>query len=77
MKITIREMLLITLVVAVLLDWLVDHRAAVGRERAWEEAFQKALETLSFHVQKEAVVVESPSGPWTIHCLFGATPKDE
>jgi hypothetical protein len=77
MKFTIREMMLVILVVAVLLGWWIDHRAAAGRERSWEQAFQKALETLSFHVQKDAVTVESPSGSWTIHCTTGASSEHD
>ena len=77
MKFTIRDLFLITALVAISLGWFIDHRAAAARERSWVQAFQKALETLSFHVQKEAVTVESPSGPWTVHCTFGAGPDNE
>ncbi len=70
-------MMLVIAVVAVLLGWLIDHRAAAGRERSWEQAFQQALETLSFHVQKDAVTVESPKGPWTLHCTVGASPDHD
>jgi hypothetical protein len=76
MKFTIREMLLVIVVVAVLLAWLIDHRAAVGRERAWQQAFHKALESLSFHVQTDPVTVESPVGPWQVHCTVAVQPPD-
>ena len=55
MRFSIRDLFLVTVIVALGLGWLVDRRAAGARERSWEQAFQKALERLSFHVQKESV----------------------
>lgn len=75
MKFTIRDLMLFIALVAVSLGWWLDRRAAAERERSWEQAFQKAMETLSFHVQKDAVTVESPNGHWTIHCTVGASPE--
>ena len=77
MKFTIRDLFLITALVAISLGWFIDHRTAAARERSWVQAFQKALETLSFHVQKDPVTVESPVGPWTIHCTHAASPDNE
>ena len=71
MKFSIRDLLLVTVIVALALGWWVDHRRAVAREAAWEACFQSALEKLSFHAQQEAETFDSPSGVWRIHCTTG------
>lgn len=40
MKFTIRDLFLITLVVAVSLGWLVDRSRLAARDAEWEESFR-------------------------------------
>ena len=71
-RFTIRELVLLTLVVAMGVGWRVQHRRAAAREAAWETSFQSALERLSSRVQEEPETFDSPSGVWRIHCTVGA-----
>jgi hypothetical protein len=73
MKITIREMMLVILVVAVLLGWLVDHGAAVAKQAARDAAWDKAVESLGLRLiapredpPPDEITVETPNGPWRI-----------
>jgi hypothetical protein len=68
MKFTIREMLLITLVAAVLLGWYAYHRRMVARDAAWEKAFERLaneLTTASETIPRE-FGIDTPNGPWRI-----------
>jgi hypothetical protein len=65
---TIRDLLWLTVVVALAVGWGVQYRRAAAREAAWETSFQSALERLSFRVQGEPETFDSPSGLWRIHC---------
>ena len=65
MKFSIREILLVTLVVAVLLGWLVDHWRAAAREAAWERVFSQSLNALSELVQED-MGFDTPDGPWRV-----------
>ena len=65
MKFSIRDLLLITLVVALGLGWLVDHWRAAARDAAWEKAIQKPLNQLSLHV-REIMTFETPGGMYRV-----------
>ena len=70
-RFTIRDVLWLTVVVALAVGWGVQHRRAAAREAAWETCFQSALERLSSRVQEEPETFDSPSGVWRIHCTVG------
>lgn len=69
MRFTIREMLLVTLVVAVLLGWLVDHWQAAANasanDAAWEKCFDAAAQHISNFARKGASF-ETPAGSWRV-----------
>jgi hypothetical protein len=65
MKFTIRDLFLLTLVVALALGWLVDHWRASAREAQWERAFEQSLQALSKLSQKDTDF-DTPSGIWQI-----------
>lgn len=77
MRFSIRDLLLITLVVAVCLGWLVDRSRLAARDAEWEKCFQSALEQLSSRVQTEELTFDSPSGPWRVHCTYGVGSPDD
>ena len=66
MNFSIRDLFLVTAVVALGLGWLVDHWRAAARDAAWKESFRNALSGLSFEIQTEHTF-ESPDGPWTMN----------
>ena len=70
MKFTIRDLLLVTAIVALVLGWWVDHRRAAAREAEWERSFQSALQHFSTYAREE-VTFESPSAPWRVNCVIG------
>ena len=61
MRFTIRDLLLVTLVVALGLGWLVDHWRAAARDAEWEKAFQEPINALRPYV-RETMSFSSPSG---------------
>ena len=65
MKFTIRDLLLVTALVALSLGWLVDHWRAAAREKQLEREFKRSLQALSHHVQ-EPVTFDAPSGTWRV-----------
>jgi len=65
MKFTIREMMLVTLVVAVMLGWLVDHWRAAARDAQWEQAFDESLRELVTFSPKDTGF-DTPTGHWRI-----------
>jgi hypothetical protein len=68
-RFSIRDLLWLTVVVALAVGWGVQYRRATAREAAWQTSFQSALERLSFRVQgEEAETFDSPSGLWRVHC---------
>jgi hypothetical protein len=77
MRFTIRDLLLIIALVAVSLGWWLDRSRLAARDAAWEHSFQSALERLSFHVQKEKLTFDSPSGPWRVHCTHAVDLPDD
>lgn len=66
MRFTIRDLFLITLVVAVSLGWLVDHWRAAARDAEWEKQFGMAMRTLSGESGKEHFF-DTPGGPYTVN----------
>jgi len=70
-RFTIRDVLWLTVVVALGVGWMVEHRRAAAREAAWETCFESALKQLCFHVQQEPATFDTPSGVWRIHCTTG------
>jgi len=76
MKLTIRDLLWLTVVAGLAIGWVLEHRRAVAREAAWVSSFQNALEQLSFHVQQEPATFDSPCGTWEIHCTVGVHPPE-
>jgi hypothetical protein len=76
-RLTIRDVLWLTVVAALAVGWGVENRRAAARDAAWETCFQSALEKPSFHVQEEPETFETPSGLWTIHCTAGVESPDE
>ena len=75
-RFTIRDVLWLTVVVALAVGWGVEYRRAAARDAAWETCFQSALEKLSFHVQQEPETFDTPSGLWRIHCTVGVQLPD-
>jgi hypothetical protein len=79
MKFTIREMMLIIFVVAVLLGWLVDHwRTAANnaaREAQWERELERSLTALSRHSPEE-MDFDTPNGSWHVFPVLPVTPRD-
>ena len=73
-RFTIRDVLWLTVVVAMAVGWAVEYRRAAARDVAWETCFQSALEKLSSHVQQEPETFDSPVGQWQIHCTVGVSP---
>ncbi len=76
-RFTIRDVLWLTVVVALAVGWWVEHRRTAAREAAWITCFQSALEKLCFHAQQEPVTFETPSGLWRIHCTTGVEAPNE
>mgnify|MGYP003525936560 CR=1 FL=1 len=76
-RFTIRDVLWLTVMVALGVGWLLEHRRAAARDSAWQNSFQSALEQLSFHVQEEPMTLDSPIGQWQIHCTVGVSPPEE
>ena len=68
MRFTIRDLFLLTLVVAISLGWLVDHWRAAARDAEWERQFQEAVEKLSAADWKEHFF-EAPTGPISVNRL--------
>ncbi len=66
MKFSIRDLLLITVIVAVSLGWLVDHWRAAARDAAWERQFEEAMDKLSIADGREHVF-DTPGGPWSVN----------
>jgi hypothetical protein len=66
MKFSIRNLLLITLVVAISLGWWIDRSRLAARDAQWEESFRNALTGLSFEIQTEHSF-ETPGGLWTMN----------
>ena len=66
MRFSIRDLFLVTVIVALGLGWLVDHWRAAARESAWKAGFHKALHTMSNYT-RETLTIESPDGPWRIN----------
>jgi hypothetical protein len=75
-RFTIRDVLWLTVVVALGVGWGVEHRRAAARDAAWEKCFQSALQQLAFHVQQEPATFDTPSGKWEIHCTVGVHPPE-
>lgn len=71
MKFSIRDLMLVTVIVALAVGWGVDHRRAAARDAAWKACFQAALEQLASHVQQEEATFDTPSGLWRTHCTYG------
>jgi hypothetical protein len=65
MRFSIRDLLLVTLVVALALGWLVDHWRASGKDAEWEKAFQQPLNALRPYIH-ETLSFETPNGPWRV-----------
>jgi hypothetical protein len=77
-RFSIRDLLWLTVVVALAVGWGVQYRRATAREAAWQTSFQSALERLAFRVQgEEAETFDSPSGLWRIHCTMGVELPNE
>jgi hypothetical protein len=66
MRFTIRDLFLITALVAVCLGWWVDRSRLAARDAKWEESFRNAMTGLSFEIHTEHTF-ESPGGPWTMN----------
>ena len=77
MKFSIRDLLLITALVAVCLGWWVDRSRLAARDAEWERSFQSALEQLSSYAQTEELTFDSPAGPWRVHCTYGVGSPDD
>ena len=76
MKFSIRDLLLLTVIVAASLGWLVGHWRAAGREAVWENSFQSALQHFSTSAREE-VSFDTPSGIWRVNCVTGVElPED-
>src|SRR5688572_14391506 len=46
-RFTIRDVLWLTVVVALLVGWWVEHRQSAARDSEWQNCFQSALERLA------------------------------
>jgi len=66
MKFTIRDLLLITFIVAVSLGWLVDHWRAAARDAKWKVCFYRALDALSSSDRQQREL-DTPDGPITVY----------
>ena len=66
MKFSIRDLLLITVIVAVALGWLVDRSRLAARDVEWEKCFSKAMVSLSFEIATEHTF-DTPNGVWTVN----------
>jgi hypothetical protein len=66
MRFTIRDLFLITALVAISLGWLIDHWRAVAREAAWEREFSRALQALSKRGVEKTIPFETPIGTWKV-----------
>ena len=66
MKFTIRDLFLLTLVVAIAAGWWVDRSSLARRDAEWEEQFRHALWLLSKESGKE-LFFDTPSGPYTVN----------
>lgn len=75
MKFAIRDLFLLTLVVAVSLGWWVDHQRAAKRDVEWETQFERALQLLSPHT-REVLSFETPDGAWSV-IPDDDTPRDD
>ena len=80
MKFTIRDLFLVTMIVALVLGWWVDRSRLVAREKEWNECFRTALETLSLETSGE-MAFRSPNGIWTVNRYrlespHGTNPED-
>lgn len=67
MKFTIRDLLLLTLVVALGLGWLVDHGRAIKREAEWEEQFGDVVRLLSKESNIERTFHAPNGGIWSVN----------
>ncbi|MBC7855453.1 MAG: hypothetical protein IAF94_18650 [Pirellulaceae bacterium] len=75
-KFSIRDLFLVTAIVAIGLGWWADHRRAVARDAEWERSLQSALQHFSAYAREE-VTFESPNGPWRVNCVTGIqSPED-
>ena len=70
-RFTIRDVLLVMVIVGLVVGWWVDHRRAAAREAAWDACFHSALNRLASHVQQEPETFDTPSGLWRVHCTMG------
>ena len=70
-RFAIRDVLWLTVVVALALAWGVQNRRAAAREAAWDACFHSALKRLATHVQQEPETFDTPSGVWRVHCTVG------
>lgn len=66
MRFSVRELLLVTLVVAVVLGWCIDRSALSRKSAEWEKAFAEPLRQLAT-VSKDERTFDTPSGPWTVN----------
>jgi hypothetical protein len=71
-RFTIRDVLWLTVVVALAVGWWVEHRQSAARDSEWQNCFQSALTRLATDVQQEPETFDSPVGPWRVHCTVGA-----
>jgi hypothetical protein len=66
MKFSIRDLFLVTLVVALSVGWFVDHRRAAKRDAEWHALFDEAMRQLSVRSSEERVF-ETPAGSVSVN----------
>jgi hypothetical protein len=67
MKFSIRDLFLVTMIVALAVGWwVVDRSRLAARYAQGEESFRKAMTSLSFEIATEHDF-DTPSGLWTVN----------
>lgn len=66
MRFTIRDLFLLTLVVALAAGWWVDRSSLARRDAEWEEQFAESMRLLSRDSKKE-YFFNTPGGPYSVN----------